>query len=94
MIRRVNWKLGDSSPDAYNLSINVSGSGTIQISTGFDTSTAMVAFSRTYMEQVLDSYGQPADLFIEVDSVNDDGFLLAYENVPSGIPLEISYYAV
>jgi hypothetical protein len=94
MIRRINWKLGDNVPDSGNISLNVSGTGTIQISTGFDTSSAMVAFSRTYTEQILDVYGQMADIYIEVESVNEDGFVLSYENVPSDMPLDINYTAI
>jgi hypothetical protein len=94
MIRRINWKKGDSSPDSANLSLNVNGSGTAQIYTGFDTSSVVVAFSRTYEERILDAYGQMLDLFIEVESVNEDGFVLAYENIPNDIPLEITYFAM
>jgi hypothetical protein len=94
MIRRINWKLGDNVPDSASLSLNVNGSGSIQIPTGFDTSSAIVAFSRTYMESVLDAYGQLGDVFIAVDSVNEDGFVLVYENVPVDIPLEINYSAM
>lgn len=94
MIRRINWKKGDSSPESANLSLNVSGSGSVEIFTGFDTSSATVSFSRTYIEKVLDAYGQMVDIFIEVESVNENGFVLSYENVPEDIPLEINYFAM
>jgi hypothetical protein len=93
MIRRIIWKLGDSSPDSANLSLNVSGTGTMQIETGFSVSSAMVAFARTYLDKVLDTYGSTLDLRISVDSVNETGFVLAYENIPSTLPLEINYLA-
>jgi hypothetical protein len=94
MRRRIIWKLGDSSPDWANLSMNISGSGEIQITTGFSTSAAQVSFSRTYLDKILDTYGSTLDLSISVASVNDTGFMLSYENVPESLPLEINYLAV
>jgi len=94
MRRRIIWKLGDSSPDWATLELNISGTGTIQITTGFSTSSAMVSFSRTYLDKILDTYGSTMDLNIAVDSVNDTGFVLSYENVPDSLPLEINYLAL
>ena len=94
MIRRINWQLGDNTPDSASLSLNVNGSGSMQINTGFSTSAVSVAFSRTYVERVMDAYGQMLDIFIRVESVNEDGFVLEYENVPDNIPLEINYFAM
>ena len=94
MKRRIIWKLGDSSPDWANLSLNISGSGQIQITTGFSTSAAQVSFSRTYLDKILDTYGSTLDLSISVESVNDTGFILNYENIPESLPLEINYFAM
>lgn len=94
MIRRIIWKLGDSCPDWANLSLNISGSGTMQISTGFSTSSAVVAFARTYLDKILDTYGSTSDLSISVEEVNDTGFVLKYDNIPDTLPLEINYYAM
>lgn len=94
MIRRVIWKLGDSSPDWANLTLNISGDGSMQITTGFSVSAAQVAFSRTYLDKILDTYGSTMDLSISVASVNDTGFVVNYENIPEALPLEISYYAM
>jgi len=94
MQRRIIWKLGDSSPDWANLSLNISGSGTLQVTTGFSTTSAIVAFSRTYLDKILDTYGSTLDLSISVDSVNDTGFVLAYENIPESLALEINYFAM
>jgi len=94
MIRRIIWKLGDSAPDWAHLTLNISGSGTIQIPTGFSTSSAIAAFSRTYLDKILDTYGSTLDLRIFVESVNDTGFVLNYENIPDSIPLEINYLAM
>ena len=93
MRRRIIWKLGDSSPDWSYMSINVEGTGTIQIPTGFSVSAATVSFARTYLDLILDTYGN-TDLTIKVDSVNSTGFVLSYDNIPSGIPLEINYFAM
>ena len=93
MRRRIIWKLGDSNPDTANLSLNVSGTGSIQIETGFSTSAAIASFARTYLDKVMDAYGGTLDLRINVDSVNDTGFVLAYENIPTTLPLEINYLA-
>lgn len=94
MRRRIIWKLGDSCPDWSYISLNISGSGEIQINTGFSTSAAQVSFSRTYLDKILDTYGSTLDLFISVDSVNDAGFVLKYENIPNDLPLEINYFAM
>jgi len=93
MKRRIIWSSGDSAPDVANLSLNVSGTGEIQITTGFTVSGAMVSFSRTYMQKLQDAYGGDLDVFVEVSSVNSTGFVLAYTNVPEDSGLEISYYA-
>lgn len=94
MRRRIKWNEGDSSPDFDSIILNVNGSGSIQIETSFPTSAATVSFSRTYMENILDSYGNMTDIFISVGEVNDTGFVLDYENVPNDIPLEVNYYAM
>ena len=94
MRRRIIWKLGDSSPDWANVSLNVSGSGTVQIVTGFSVSAASVSFARTYLDKILDTYGSTMDLQISVDSVNDNGFVLKYENIPTELALEINYLAI
>jgi len=94
MIRRVIWKLGDSSPDWAPLELNISGTGTMQITTGFSVSAAVVSFSRTYLDKILDTYGSTMDLKATVDSVNDTGFILNYENIPESLPLEINYFAM
>lgn len=94
MKRRINWKLGDSVPDTSYLSINVSGTGTMQIETGFDTSSVTVSFARTYLDKILDTYGSTLDLRVSVDSVNATGFVLSYENIPDALPLEINYIAL
>lgn len=94
MIRRIIWKLGDSPPDWANLQINIAGTGTTQITTGFSVSSAVVAFSRTYLDKILDTYGSTLDLSITVDSVNETGFVLSYANIPETLPLEINYFAM
>jgi deoxyribose-phosphate aldolase len=94
MKRRIVWKLGDSSPDTANLVLNVSGTGSVQVTTGFPASGVEVAFSRTYLQKLTDAYGNELDIFIEVESVNDTGFVLAYTNVPDDLPLEINYFAM
>ena len=94
MRRRIIWSLGDSSPDWANISLNISGSGVIQIDTGFASSAAQVSFARTYLDKILDTYGSTMDLSISVDSVNDNGFILSYNNIPENIPLEINYFAM
>jgi hypothetical protein len=94
MKRRIVWKLGDSNPDTANISLNVSGDGTIQVDTGFATSAVEVAFARTYLDKILDVYGNTEDLSIEVQSVNDTGFVLQYENIPDTLPLDINYFAM
>jgi len=94
MKRRIIWKLGDSSPDWANLSLNISGSGTMQIVTGFSTSAAQVSFSRTYLDKILNTYGSTLDLSISVSSVNATGFVLEYSDIPDSLPLEINYLAM
>ena len=94
MKRRIDWKLGDSAPDFSNIILNVYGNGEIQIETGFSTSSVQVSFSRTYLQRVIDTYGNKFDLEILVDSVNDSGFVLKYKNIPEDIPLEINYIAL
>ena len=94
MKRRIDWKLGDSAPDFSNIILNVSGDGEIQIETGFSTSSAQVSFSRTYLQRIIDTYGNKFDLEILVDSTNDTGFVLKYKNIPEDIPLEINYMAL
>jgi hypothetical protein len=94
MKRRIIWKLGDSSPESSYASLNVSGTGTINIETGFNTSSVSVSFARTYLDKILDTYGSTLDLRISVDDVNDTGFVLSYENIPTSLPLEINYIAL
>jgi len=94
MKRRIVWKLGDSNPEASYLSLNVSGSGTMQISTGFSTSSVGVSFARTYLDKILDTYGSTLDLRVSVSEVNSTGFVLQYENIPDSLPLEINYIAL
>jgi len=94
MLRRINWQEGDSSPDWANIVLNVYGDGQIQVDTGFPTSAATVGFARTYLQNILDAYGNTSDLAIRVIETNDTGFLLEYENVPLSIPLELNYYAM
>lgn len=94
MRRRINWKLGDSAPEASYISLNIDGTGTIQIDTGFPTSSVNVSFARTYLDKILDTYGSTMDLRIDVEGVNETGFILSYENVPTNIPLEINYIAM
>ena len=94
MKRRVIWKLGDSCPDWASLSLNISGSGTIQITTDFSVSSAVVSFGRTYLDKILDTYGSTLDLSISVQEVNETGFVLKYDNIPETLPLEINYLAM
>jgi len=94
MKRRIDWKLGDSQPDWASVVLNVYGDGTIQIETGFSTSAATVSFARTYLQNIVDTYGSTNDLVVRVYEVNDTGFILEYENIPNGLPLEINYYAM
>ena len=94
MRRRITWNLGDSKPEWSNLSLNVSGTGTFQIETGFPVSSAMVALARTYMDRILDAYGNEIDVFVNVESVNDTGFVIYYKNVPENLPLEVNYFAM
>lgn len=94
MRRRINWKLGDSAPEASYVTLNIEGEGTIQIDTGFPTSSVNVSFARTYLDKILDTYGSAMDLRINVEDVNETGFILSYKNVPADIPLEINYIAM
>ena len=71
MKRRIVWNLGDSAPEWSNLSLNVSGTGTFQVETDFPVSSAIVAFSRTYLDQIFDLYGHEIDVFVNVQSVNE-----------------------
>ena len=94
MLRRIDWKLGDSSPDWSSIILDVSGSGTIQIDTGFKTSAATVSFSRTYLDSLSDSFGNTSELEIRVSETNETGFVVEYENIPDIIALEINYLAM
>ena len=94
MLRRIDWKLGDSSPSWSSVILDVFGSGTIQVDTGFDTSVATVSFSRTYLENVIDMYGSTNELAVRVSEVNASGFVVEYENLPATIDLEINYLAM
>jgi hypothetical protein len=94
MRRRIIWNLGDSPPLYGHLVAAVQGSGYLHIVVGFPVSAAEVAFAKNY-------YGVPGpapypysfDNSPEayVDSVDDEGFTVAYNNIPD--TLDINYYA-
>jgi hypothetical protein len=90
MRRRINWKLGDSSPISGHLVAAVTGDGTLKITTGFPVSAAEVSFSRAYQESGAGySYGSSTDPEVFVSSMEDDGFTVTYYNIPD--TLDINY---
>jgi len=94
MRRRVLWKYGDSSPIYGNLIASVQGDGELKILVGFPVSSATVAFSRIYDENIMPEHAYPygTEPEVYVTSVDDDGFTVAYKNIPD--TLDVNYFAM
>jgi hypothetical protein len=94
MRRRVLWKYSDSSPIYGNLIASVQGDGELKILVGFPVSSATVAFSRIYDVDHTPHYGYPHgnEPEVYVTSVDDDGFTVAYKNIPD--TLDVNYFAM
>jgi hypothetical protein len=98
MRRRIVWRYGDSSPIFGHLvaAVEPTGQGEMKIVTGFPVSAAMVAFASVYNRYLIEQYGYGYDRYAFAPSVNvsvidDDGFFIAYDNIPDSI-LDINYY--
>jgi len=89
MIRRIIWKNGDSSPIYGHLVIYVQGDGTLHVPTGFEVSSATVAFSKQYVDFLQDEYGYG---FKGEDPIWGPNFDYQYEVTnPTGIPFDWGY---
>lgn len=89
MIRRIIWNKGDSPAVSGHMVIYVQGDGTLHIPTGFEASSATVAFSKQYVEYLQDQYGYG---FKGEDPVFGPVFDYQYEvQNPTGIPFDWGY---
>jgi hypothetical protein len=94
MRRRINWSLGDSAPLSGHLVTAVDGSGTIKVTLGFPVSAATVAFASAYTDMGASySYlGSGDDPEVYVESMDEDGFTIAYFNIP--VALDVNYFVM
>ena len=94
MRRRIAWKYGDSPPLYGHLIAAVEGSGLMYVATGFPVSAAEVAFSKEFNQSNPGPFSYnylPLGAEVYVDSVDDGGFTIAYNNVDS---LEVNYFVM
>jgi hypothetical protein len=95
MIKRIDWKKGDSSPAHGTMTIYVQGDGSIHLPLGFPVSSAIVTFAEqgaiAYYSYSYYYYDYDSLPLIYVESVDDTGFTMAYRNIQECIVF--SYYA-
>jgi hypothetical protein len=97
MKRRIIWKYGDSAPLYGQIIAAVEGDGELDITVGFPVSSVEVAFSKSYNRYLVNTFGYDYEKYafapeVTVSSVNSEGFVLSYRNIPES--LEVNYFVM
>ena len=77
MQRRYNMERSDNALSTGRISYACSGDGTVAVTTGFPVTSAVLSFASLPLDNPT-----PSNPRIYVDSYNDTGFVVAYEDVP------------
>lgn len=100
MIRRYDLTRSDNVPYSGKIAYVCSGAGTFKVYTGFQVSSAMVSFAAipiSYSDMSSSSSEDYTDIMppkVYVYSYEDDGFIIAYENIPDDLGyIEVNYTA-